>query len=271
MTSDNKFSESISLVYQNYMVPLIFESYAVDLAKRVSLQLPKSILEIAAGTGVVTKQMALRLLPEAHLIVTDLNQPMLDLAQQNIHDNRIIWQQCDALSLPFEDQKFDAVVCQFGAMFFPDHIRAYKETHRVLNPNGRIYFNVWDKISENHFTQEVEQALEKYFPNDPPKFMSRTPHGYFDVVKIRHELVAAGFSKIEIETLTHASKAPSPHFIATAFCTGTILRSEIESRAPSSLQRVTSYITDALTKRFGTGPIEGKIQALVISAIKLPT
>ena len=268
MTNENKFSDSISLVYENYMVPLIFESYAADLATRVSNKSPQTILEVAAGTGVVTKHMVQRLKSDARLTVTDLNQPMLDLAKSNLHDSRITWQQCDALSLPFEDQKFDAVVCQFGAMFFPDRVQAYKEAHRVLKPKGRIYFNVWDQISENLFANEIENLLERYFPNDPPKFMSRIPHGYFDETKIRIELESAGFSEIAIETVPHIGKAPSSDFVATAFCTGTPLRSEIEKRAPNSLEKVRSSVAEALTKRFGTGPIEGKIQAFVMSAVR---
>ena len=268
MKTDVKFSDSVSQAYQKYMVPLIFESYAIDLATRVSRQNPGSILEVAAGTGVVTKQIASRLRPDARFTVTDLNQSMLNVAMQNIHDNRIQWQQCDALSLPFDERGFDSVVCQFGAMFFPDHVRGYKEAHRVLKPNGRFYFNVWGKISENYFAQEVERALEKYFPNDPPKFMSRTPHGYFDEKRIGGELEAAGFSEIEMETINFTSKAPSPEYVATAYCMGTPLRSEIELRAANSLEKVTSYVTDALTERFGGGALEGKIQAIVISAKK---
>lgn len=269
MTTDNKFSDSISYVYQNYMVPLIFESYAVDLATRVSRQSPASLLEIAAGTGVVTKEIASRLRSDARIMATDLNQPMLELAKKSVPDRRITWQQCDALALPFETKSFEAVVCQFGAMFFSDHIQAYKEANRVLKPNGRYYFNVWDQISENCCTLEVEDALAKYFPDDPPKFMSRTPHGYFDKKRIHSELEAAGFSKIEIETVTHTSKAPSASYIATAFCTGTPLRSEIEARAPGSLEAVTSYVSEALTKSLGKGQVEGKIQAIVITAGKL--
>ncbi len=268
MTIDHQFSESIPVAYQEYMVPMIFAPYAVDLATRVSAHSPAEILETAAGTGVVTKELVSRLSPNAHLTVTDLNQPMLDLAQKMIRDSRLSWQACDALSLPFENEKFDAVLCQFGAMFFPDHIRAYQEANRVLASKGRFYLNVWDQISENEFAFEVENFLQKYFPNNPPKFMSRTPHGYYDVAKIRRELEMAGFYEIQIETVSFRSRAPSSQFAAVAYCQGTPLRLEIESRAPGALQEVTRKVADNLAERFGTGAIEGKIQALVISARK---
>lgn len=269
MAVDNKFLDSIPQAYQEYMAPLIFDPYAADMAERALAHSPTAILEIAAGTGVLTRKIALNLKPNARFTVTDLNLPMLRIAQKNIQDDRITWQLCDALSLPFEDHKFDAVVCEFGAMFFPDHVKAYKETNRVLRQNGRFYFSVWDKISENDFAYAVELALEKYFPNNPPKFMSRTPHGYFDQEMIHNELDTSGFSEIEFETLTFTSKAPAAKFVAAAFCTGTPLRSEIESRIPGGLEKATAYVTDVLVELYGSGPLESKMRAFVISAKKL--
>jgi ubiquinone/menaquinone biosynthesis C-methylase UbiE len=137
--------------------------------------------------------------------------------------------------LPFEDAGFDTVACQFGVMFFPDRVKGYSEARRVLKPGGRLLFNVWDRIEENDFADVVTEALGQVFPDDPPKFLARTPHGYHDVDRIRADLVQAGFDDIAIEPVAHISRANSPTHPATAYCQGTPLRAEIEDRgAPRS-------------------------------------
>ena len=149
---------------------------------------------------------------------------MLDHAKaRQSDDGRIEWKQADALALPFEDQSFDVVACQFGVMFFPDKVQGYKEARRVLKPGGRFLFNVWDRISENEFADVVTEALATVFPNDPPRFLARTPHGYHDVERIRAELNAAGFADISVDAVDERSKASSPRDPAIAYCQGTPL------------------------------------------------
>ena len=267
--TDKVFSGSIPEIYDRHMVPLIFEPYAADLASRLARLKPQRVLEIAAGTGVVTRAVAARLPAEVRLTVTDLNQPMLDAAKaKQGSDTRIEWKQADALALPFADQSFDAVLCQFGAMFFPDRTKGYKEARRVLKPGGHYLFNVWDKISENEFADVVTEALADVFPDDPPRFMDRTPHGYHDVARIRADLNAAGFNDISIDASDHRSKAASPRDVAVAYCQGTPLRSEIEARGASRLQEATDKAEAALAKRFGSGAVDGRIRAYVIAAVR---
>jgi ubiquinone/menaquinone biosynthesis C-methylase UbiE len=265
--TDKLFAGSIPEIYDRFLVPLIFEAYARDLAERVARVEPREVLETAAGTGVLTRAIAARLPAPARIVVTDLNQPMLDHAQRQSHDSRITWRQADALALPFEDQKFDVVACQFGAMFFPDKVQGYREARRVLKPGGRFLFNVWDRISENEFADVVTQALATLFPQDPPRFMARIPHGYHDVEKIRKELMAAGFKEISTEQVDGKSRASSPRDPAIAYCEGTPLRNEIEARDASHLEGATNTAAQALERRFGTGPIEGRIRAHVIAAV----
>src|SRR5712692_8994400 len=265
--TDKVFAGSIPEIYDRFLVPLIFQAYARDLAERLARVEPQDVLETAAGTGVLTRAMAARLSAHARLTATDLNQPMLDHAARKSDDRRIAWRQADALALPFDDQKFDVVACQFGVMFFPDKVQGYREARRVLKPGGRFLFNVWDTISENEFADVVTDALATLFPQDPPRFMARTPHGYHDVDQIRAELDAAAFSKISIETVGEKSKAASPRDVAVAFCQGTPLRSEIEARDASRLEEATKAAAEAVARRFGNGPVEGRIQAHVIAAI----
>jgi len=269
VATDKLFAGSIPEIYDRFLVPLIFEPYARDLAERLAKTGPRDVLETAAGTGVLTRAIAARLPADARIVATDLNQPMLDHAKaRQPHDGRIAWRQADAMALPFEDQSFDAVVCQFGVMFFPDKIQGYEEARRVLKPGGHFFFSVWDRISENEFADVVTQALASVFPHDPPRFMARTPHGYHDVERIREELNAVGFRNISVDAVDAISKASSPRDPAIAYCQGTPLRNEIEARAASRLDDATSQAAEALARRFGTGAIEGRIRAFVITAVR---
>lgn len=268
LEADKVFAGSIPENYDRYMVPLIFAPFATDLARRAAALMPIDILEIAAGTGAVTRELAPRLLPAANYVVTDLNQPMLDFAaSRQAPDHRIRWQQADAQTLPFENTVFDLVFCQFGAMFFGDRPLAYREAKRVLKPGGHYLFNVWDRIEENHFANDVTNALARLFPDDPPRFMARTPHGYHDVGVIRRELEDAGFSRVTIETVAAQGRASSPRIPAVAYCQGTVLRTEIEARAPGKLDAATDYVAAAIEARHGGGEVAAKIQAHVILAV----
>jgi ubiquinone/menaquinone biosynthesis C-methylase UbiE len=266
VATDKVFAGSIPELYDRLLVPLIFEPYALDLAERMAKAAPRSVLEVAAGTGVLTRAMASHLAADARLTVTDLNQPMLDHAKARQPDERIEWKQADALALPFADASFDAVACQFGVMFFPDKVQGYREARRVLKPGGHYIFNVWDRISENEFADAVTQALATLFPSDPPRFLARTPHGYHDAGQIRRELGAAGFSDISVEAVDHRSKAASPRDPAIAYCQGTPLRNEIEARG--NLEEATNRAAEAVAQRFGNGAVDGRIRAFVITAMR---
>ena len=202
------------------------------------------------------------------IVATDLNQPMIDTAAAVGTSRPVEWRQADALALPFEDGAFDAVVCQFGAMFFPDKAKAFSEARRVLRPGGTFLFNVWDRIEENEFADTVTHALEPLFPEDPPRFMARIPHGYSDCRLIELDLGGGGFSRRpEIRTVGARSHAPSPQIPALAYCQGTPLRSEIEARG-GSLDKATEVAAGAIARRFGRREVDGKIQAHVIAVAK---
>lgn len=266
---DKVFSGSIPGLYETYLVPLIFLPYANDLKARLAPRKPARILETAAGTGVVTRSLITLLGPNGQLMATDLNQAMLDKAAELQSDPRLTWKQADAQALPFEDGSFDAVICQFGAMFFPDKVKAYTEAHRVLRPGGVFIFNVWDSLGDNEFADDITTALETVFPDDPPRFLSRIPYGYHNPSRIRQELHQGGFSKpVDIDTVTARSRAPSGHEPAIAYCQGTPLRNEIEARDASRLAEATDAAANAIEARHGPGAVDGKIQALVISVEK---
>jgi ubiquinone/menaquinone biosynthesis C-methylase UbiE len=267
--TDKIFAGTIPDVYDDYLVPLIFETYAADLANRVASLEPKSVLETAAGSGVVTRELVSRLSANARYAVTDLNQPMLDrAARRQPADQRIEWQQADALDLPFEKETFDVICCQFGVMFFPDKVAGYRSAIRTLRDGGKFIFNVWDRIEENEFADSVTRTASAIYPDDPPRFLARTPHGYHDVALIEAELDAAGFQDIELHTISNESRAENPRIPAVAYCQGTPLRNELEARDPSSIEDVTNRAAADLEQRYGSGPMSGKMQGHVIIATK---
>jgi ubiquinone/menaquinone biosynthesis C-methylase UbiE len=264
--SDGVFSDSISSAYERYLVPLIFEPYALDMARRVAARNPARVLEIAAGTGVVTRALASVLPSSVPIVATDLNEAMLNQASRAGTSRAVEWRQADAMQLPFENEAFDAVVCQFGVMFFPDKVRAFAEARRVLTRGGVFIFSVWDRIEENEFADTATTALASMFPNGPPRFMARVPHGYFDRAIIERDLASGGFVRpAEIVTVTARSSAESARVPAIAYCHGTPLHSEIVARDRSRLGEATDVATAALVERFGRGAVEGKVQAHIVT------
>lgn len=240
--------------------------FADDLAARAAGFAPKRVLEIAAGTGVVTQRLVPLLPPDARYTASDLAPPMLERARARHDDPRITFRVADAMALPFEDGAFDLVVCQFGVMFFPDRVAAYREAGRVLSPGGHFLFNAWDRIETNLFPMVVMEALADVYPADPPRFMAAIPHGYHDVGRIEADLAAAGFTDIAIETKAALAKAQSPRDVAIAFCQGTPMRGEIEARGTPSLAEVTDATTALLASRYGPGPLADTITAHIATA-----
>lgn len=266
MHTDTTFAGSIPELYDTYLVPLIFEPYAADLAKRLSARTLSRVLEIASGTGVVTRALAAAFPESVSIVATDLNQAMLDYAAAAGTARPVEWRQASAMHLPFEDGTFDAVVCQFGVMFFPDKAKAFAEARRVLRPGGIFIFSVWDRIAENEFADVVTSALEAMFPDDPPRFLARTPHGHYDHHTIKQSLAAAGFKTTpRIDTVTARSRAASARIPAVAYCQGTPLRNEIVARDATQLEAATARAEEAIAMQFGWGAVDGRIQAHVVT------
>jgi SAM-dependent methyltransferase len=263
---DKLFAGSIPKLYETWLVPLIFEPYAQDLKPRVAALDLTRILEVAAGTGVVTRALATLANDGVSIVATDLNQAMLDEAAAVGTVRPVSWQQADAMALPFADGEFDLVVCQFGVMFFPDKPRAFAEARRVLKPGGTFLFNVWDRIGENEFADTVTRALEAVFPDDPPRFLARTPHGYHDPATIQRDLAAGGFTQLpRMATVAARSRAESARIPALAYCQGTPLRNEIEVRDATRLAEATDAAAAAIARQFGAYAVDGRIQAHVVT------
>jgi SAM-dependent methyltransferase len=264
-SKDAAFTGSVPKIYEKYLVPLIFEHYAADLVKRLQARPPQRLLEMAAGTGVVTRALAAGL-PQTEIVATDLNPAMLEEAKAVGARRPVEWKQADAMQLPFPDASFDAIVCQFGVMFFPDRAKAFAEARRVLKPGGSYIFNVWDKLADNDFPDVITTALASVFPSDPPRFLARAPYGYNDARAIEQDIADGGFRrKPKIDVVSTRSRASSAREPALGFCQGSPLRGEIEARKTPDLETATSAAAAAIEKKFGKGPVDGKIQALVVT------
>ncbi len=265
--NDAVFSGSIPLLYDQYIGPAMMAPYADDLVARLSGMHTGMLLETAAGTGIVTDALA-RMLRDVTIVSTDLNQPMLDYAATKPALSRVQFRQADALQLPFDDQSFDAVVCQFGVMFFPDRPAAFREAHRVLKPGGRFLFNVWESAAENPIVDATVAGLSRRYPDHESWFLERTPCGYRDPDIIRTDLARGGFADCRIETVRLKGRAESASALAIGFCQGSPMRAELEALDPTGLEVATAAATSAIAERFGQNAFDTELCALVIEAIR---
>ena len=260
MNSDTAFAGSIPALYDRCLGPLLFEPYAADLAERAKALAPRDILETAAGTGIVTQAVA-EALPEARIVATDLNADMLAVARPKVPDGRVRFEVADAQSLPFGDKSFDLVICQFGAMFFPDRIGAYREARRVLRPGGTLLMNVWDALERNEVSIRLAEAVARVFPDDPPTFLQRVPFGYHDPVRVEQDICAAGFSEVNVERVEKTSLVSGGDEAAIGLVQGSPLFLEVQARG--SVQDATRAATEALAGLQGR---QASLSAWVVTA-----
>jgi ubiquinone/menaquinone biosynthesis C-methylase UbiE len=263
--SDSSFTGSIPETYERFLVPLLFVPYARDIVRRAVQVRGNRVLEIAAGTGVVTRELS-KALPNAVVNATDLNAAMVEAAAGLCERPNVSWSVADAAGLPFADDAFDVAICQFGVMFFPDRVRAFREARRVLRRGGTFLFNVWDGLEHNDVARVVSEQAACIFPGDPPSFLRRTPYGHGDAAAISQDLLDAGFASVSCDVVSEISRASSARDAATGFCAGTPLYQEIVQRDPDGVENVVEASAAALAREFGDGPLAATMQALIFTA-----
>jgi SAM-dependent methyltransferase len=259
--NDRLWVGSMPVAYDQWLAPAVFHPFAVDLAQRAARLAPRRVLEIAAGTGVLTRELVAAI-PAAEVTATDLNAAMVEYGAARVPG--AVWQEADVLRLPFDDQRFDLAVCQFGVMFFPDKPAAFREVRRVLAPGGRLLFNTWDTVDAHGFAAALMAGVERAFPEDPPMFMAAVPHGYADVGQAVADLAAGGLECLSAEPVTLDGRSGSAADIAVGFCTGTPLRMAIEERG--DLMACTTVVSEVMTARLGDGPVTATMTAYVVEA-----
>lgn len=264
MTFDSRFAGSIPALYEECLVPVLFEPFARDLAARAAALAPGSVLELAAGTGVVSRALAAAL-PGARIVATDLNPAMLDVAAARGAGPNLSFQPADAQSLPFADGSFDLVLAQFGAMFFPHKTGAYREARRVLAPGGTLLFNVWGRLEDNTGSHAIHHAVRDALPEPRPEFIARTPFGYHDAAAIEGELRAAGFGQVAIERVELASPAGSAAALARGMCLGSPLANELAAHPAALAERALNAAT-AAAERVEQADGGLRMAALVVAA-----
>lgn len=263
-SSETLWTDAMPEAYDRLLGPVLFEPYAELLAGRVTRagRRPRAILEVAAGTGLVTRELLSRIHPTARVTATDLNPAMVDRGRHRAGAAR--WRTADVAALPFPGARFDLVVCAFGMMFVPDRVAAYREMRRVVVPDGRLALTIWDRLERNELPAAFARALARVLPDDTPDFLTRVPHGYADPDRIRAELTAAGWEQPDVAAEVLEGTALSTRALARGFCRATPLRFALERRG--DLEELTERIADAMTAELGAGPVHGAFAAFLVEA-----
>ena len=262
------FVGSIPENYDRYLGPVLFEPYAQDLVDRVKVPAGGRLLEIACGTGIVTRRLRDRLPPGAKIVATDLNEAMINYARQKFRpDENIEWKPADALDLPFGDKSFDAVVCQFGLMFFPDKQRGVNEAYRVLKPDGRYIFSVWDAIERVDLAKATETVIKQFFPENPPDFYD-IPFSFHEEERLRSVLMTAGFREITIEAVPFPCVSASARDAAHGLIHGNPVITAINERDPAKAPEIEAALAEKIAAQFGAAPVNARMQAIVCTGVR---
>ncbi|MBA3270095.1 MAG: class I SAM-dependent methyltransferase [Acidobacteria bacterium] len=264
--SDASFAGSIPGIYHSSLGPMFFEPYARDIAKRLTAQTGDTILEIAAGTGIVTRHLLERLPSGSQLIATDLNDAMIEIGKTHTGlDPRLRWEQADAAALPFPDVSIDGIVCQFGLMFFPDKVAALREARRVLKPGGALLFNTWGALADNPIAQCAHDVIASFFQTDPPQFFT-VPFGLHDKELVKQILRDAGFTSVNVDGVDENGTSATALVAAKGLIYGTPVINQIQERGRSAPDAIMQAVADRLSRAGGAQPLRLPMRALVFTA-----
>lgn len=266
-TAAVQFVGDIPAYYDKHLGPIIFQDYAVDLARRAAAVGAGEVLEIAAGTGISTLALRTALPAAMRIVATDLNAPMLEVARAKLpSDANIDFQQADAMALPFEDAGFDLVIIQFGVMFFPDKPAAYRQARRVLRSGGTLLFNVWSGMEANPFGEIAHAAGAHFLPSNPPQFYL-TPFGYADAAQVRADLASGGFADVDQEVVRFDKEVRDWRHFAEGAVYGNPMIVDLQAGGVNP-DDVVAHVADRLVARFGAAPARMPLEATVYTARK---
>ncbi|HEX4822911.1 MAG TPA: class I SAM-dependent methyltransferase [Candidatus Polarisedimenticolaceae bacterium] len=259
-----RFDGNVPAFYDRFMGPFFFDPFAKETARRVAATSPSIVLEIACGTGIVTRRLRQALPPASQIVATDLNQPMLDYARARLMGADVHWRTADAQELPFKNGAFDAVVCQFGLMFVPDKEAAFREARRVIRPGGALVLATWCSLDDNPPARIASETLERLFPDDPPRFLD-IPHGMHDPVVLDRLARGAGFDTVAVERVDLEASAPSARHVATGLARGTPLAGLLTDRG-ADFDQVIDAFARGMRDGEGAVPYSAPVAALILTA-----
>ena len=266
MEQNASFAGTIPAYYEKYLGSFLFEPYALDIVSRLQAKKYPQILELACGTGRVTAHLA-KSVKHDSLIATDLNKDMIEVAKQNVTDKKIKWMVADALALPFEKNSFDAVVCQFGIMFFPDKLKGLQEAYRVLKPGGKLIFNTWDKVENNPAIHEGRKIIESYFGDTPPSFYN-VPFSMYREEEFQSLLKNAGFKNIKISLVKKEGVSASAADLAKGMVEVNPIYLAIVEKDPKLIGPIEKHVEKVLAEKFGNKPLKSPLAAWFCEAEK---
>ena len=255
---DRAWIDDMAGAYERGLVATVFRPFALELADRVAGWQPRRVLELAAGSGALTRELVARGLD---VDATDLSAAMVEVGAERAPGAR--WRAADAQELPFEDGTFDVVVCQFGAMFFPDRVGAFGEARRVLVEGGRLLVATWGALDRHTFQGATARALERVLPGDPPRYLD-LPHSCHDPDRLAAEVAAAGFGDVVAEVVAPTTTAESLVELTRGYCLGTPLRVQLEDRG--DLDELVDQVVQEVASDLGPDPVTGTMEAVLVSA-----
>jgi ubiquinone/menaquinone biosynthesis C-methylase UbiE len=265
--SSTNFSGDTATYYDQFLGPLFFEPYAIEVAKRIDPAPVSIALEIAAGTGRVTRHIRERISASAKLIASDISEEMLGEAKKKLSHLDIEWQHIDAQQLPFSDNSIDLVVCCFGYMFVPDKPKAFAEVYRVLRPGGLFLFTTWDSL-EHNAASYTSRTIAKQYLEEPLPESYNLATSMSDEAVIRPFLQDAGFSKITIEKVKHFSVSPTAKEAAYGLVQAGLIYEEIKKRNPEWIDEIKIKVEKELTEKYGAAPMVAPMSAVISQAWK---
>ena len=260
------YVDEVVIPYDRDLGPVLFDHYGLDTARRIAEQSPRNVLEIAARTGILTRHLRNLLAKDAHLTAIDISDSMMDLARTKfLSGEQVMFQNADATSLPFNDEAFDAVVCQFGIMFF-DQAMAFREVHRVLKRGGRYLFRVWHSEPYNPFASLRFGLLKQFFPSDTPRFLF-DPVSCHKIDPLKEQLIHTGFDPIVISVQRHEYDVLNVSAFARALVYSPVLF-EIRDRGGVDPEEIVEALTEAFKKEYGSNPMRYPMQAILFETEK---
>ncbi|HEU5292896.1 MAG TPA: methyltransferase domain-containing protein [Cyclobacteriaceae bacterium] len=262
-----RFTGSIPKNYDEYLGPMFFEPYAIELASRINPSSVKIALELGCGTGRVTRHLRKTLTEQSILIASDLSPEMLAIAKENLKESNIDWRIINAQELPFDDNSIDLIVCSFGYMFVNDRTKAFAEAFKVLRPGGTLLLSTWGKLEDNEASYVFRKTVKKYFGDSLPESY-KLPFSMNDPEPIVEGLRQAGFSKVKSEVVDKESYCSSAHTAAIGLTIGGSLYNEIMEYNPAWLGEIQSIVEKELSEKFGAQPMIAPMKALISKAEK---